>query len=153
MLALILGGAPTPKSLITGEENWVTLKLSGSRISVNRVVAVMKGAGAGEIGRIRLDGDVAGYVDIRPEDVSKLDHSVLRDLRLMKASEIPAEARLSQRQDRQGQGSGRSQGNRQGQGRSHGSREGGGQRRSQGERRLEGFEDRREGERKRIVYR
>lgn len=147
MLALILGGAPTPKSLITGEENWVTLKLSGSRLSVNRVVAVMKGAGAGEIGRIRLDGEVAAYVDIRPEDVSKLDHSMLRDLRLMKATEVPAESRLPERQGF------RSQGGRQGQGRSYGSREGGGQRRSQGERRLEEFEERREGERRRVVYR
>lgn len=143
MLALILGGAPTPKSLITGEENWVTLKLSGSRLSVNRVVAVMKGAGAGEIGRIRLDGEVAAYVDIRPEDVSKLDHSVLRDLRLMKATEVPAESRLPERQGF------RSQGGRQGQGRS----QGGGQRRSQGERRFEGFEERREGEHRRVVYR
>jgi ATP-dependent RNA helicase DeaD len=139
MLALILGGAPTPKSLLTGEENWVTLKLSGSRISVNRVVAVMKGAGAGEIGRIRLDGEIAGYVDIRPEEVSKLDHSVLRDLRLMKATEVPSETKLPQRQECKGQGFGR---------------QGQGPRRSQGERRLEGpAEDRREGERKRIVYR
>ena len=107
----------------------------------------MKGAGAGEIGRIRLDGEVAAYVDIRPEDVSKLDHSALRDLRLMKATEVPAESRLPERQGF------RSQGGRQGQGRSQGSREGGGQRRSQGERRFEGSEDRREGERKRIVYR
>ncbi|MCX8089142.1 MAG: DEAD/DEAH box helicase [Meiothermus ruber] len=147
MLALILGGAPTPKSLITGEENWVTVKLSGSRISVNRAVAVLKGAGAGEIGRIRLDGDVAAYVDIRPEDLGKLDHTALRDLRLTKATEVPAEARQS---ERQGQGFVRGQGKRQGQGR----REGSGQRRSQGERPFEGqAEERREGERRRVVYR
>jgi len=146
MLALILGGAPTPKSLITGEENWVTVKLSGARLSVNRAVAVLKGAGAGEIGRVRLEGEVAAYVDIRPEDLGKLDHSALRDLRLSKASEVPAEARQS---ERQGQGFGRSQGKRQGQGR----REGSGQRHSQGERRFEGPEERREGERKRVVYR
>ncbi|MGK0617360.1 DEAD/DEAH box helicase [Meiothermus cerbereus] len=146
MLALILGGAPTPKSLITGEENWVTVKLSGTRLSVNRAVAVLKGAGAGEIGRVRLEGEVAAYVDIRPEDLGKLDHSALRDLRLSKASEVPAEARQS---ERQGQGFGRSQGKRQSQGR----REGSGQRHGQGERRFEGPEERREGERKRVVYR
>ncbi len=149
ILALILGGAPTPKSLITGEENWVTLKLSGTRLSVNRAVAVLKGAGAGEIGRIRLEGDTTAYVDIRPEDVSKLDHSVLRDLRLIKTTEVPAEARLPQRQERQGPGRSRDRS----QGRSYGSREGGEQRRGQGQRRPEGLEDRREGERRRIVYR
>ncbi|AWR85525.1 DEAD/DEAH box helicase [Meiothermus taiwanensis] len=147
MLALILGGAPTPKSLLTGEENWVTVKLSGSRISVNRAVAVLKGAGAGEIGRIRLDGDVAAYVDIRPEDLGKLDHTALRDLRLTRATEVPAEARPS---ERQAQGFVRAQGKRQGQGH----REGSGQRRGQGGRLFEGpAEDRREGERRRVVYR
>jgi ATP-dependent RNA helicase DeaD len=143
MLALILGGAPTPKSLMTGEENWVTVKLAGSRISVNRAVAVLKSAGAGEIGRIRLDGDVAAYVDIRPEDLSRLDHTALRDLRLTKATEVPAETRQS---ERQGQGFTRGQGKRQGQGRREGS--------SQRERPFESpSENRREGERRRVVYR
>lgn len=145
LLALVLGGAPTPKSLITGEENWVTVKLSGARLSVNRVVAVLKGAGAGEIGRIRLEGEVAAYVDIRPEDLGRMDHAALRDLHLSKATEVPAEARQS---ERQGQGFARSQG--KGQGR----REGSGQRKSQRERPFEGQgEDRQAGERRRVVYR
>lgn len=141
LLALVLGGAPTPKSLITGEENWVTVKLSGARLSVNRAVAVLKGAGAGEIGRIRLEGEVAAYVDIRPEDLDRLDHAALRDLRLSKATEVPAEARQS---ERQGQGLARSQGRH----------EGSGQRKSQGKRPFEGQgEDRQAGERRRVVYR
>jgi len=106
MLALLLGGAPTPKSLITGEENWVTLKLSGSRLSVNRALAVMKGAGASEVGRIRLEGEVAAYVDVRPEDLGRINHAALRDLRLTRATEVPAETSRHE-------GFGRSQGRRE----------------------------------------
>lgn len=144
MLALILGGAPTPKSLITGEEGWVTLKLSGQRISVNRAVAVLKGAGAGEIGRIRLDGDIAAYVDIRPEEMDKLDTSSLRDLRLSRATEVPAEAAFPRRDREQGERKGGSRFSREGR-----------DRKAQQERSLDRPEraERSEGERKRIVYR
>ncbi len=93
LLALLLGGAPTPKSLLTGEENWVTYKLWGSRLSVNRAVAVLKAAGAREVGRIRLEGETVAYVDIRPEEAGRLDPSALRDLHLMRATEVPPEER------------------------------------------------------------
>jgi ATP-dependent RNA helicase DeaD len=51
----------------------------------------MKGAGASEVGRIRLEGEVAAYVDIRPEDLGRINHAALRDLRLTRATEVPAE--------------------------------------------------------------
>ena len=164
MLAMILGGAPTPKSLITGEENWLTVKLSGSRVTVNRVVAVMKGAGAGDIGRIRLDGEVAGYVDIRPEDYAKLDHSILRDLKMMKAMDIPAEVQ-GERQGGQGQGRFNKGGNRQGGQRPQGNRQGGQGFRGERSGQQSSFrrdaqpqataqpDERRDGERKRVVFR
>ncbi|MCL6527137.1 MAG: DEAD/DEAH box helicase [Thermaceae bacterium] len=92
MLALILGGAPTPKSLITGEEGWVTLKLSGSRLSVNRAVALLKGIGAGDLGRIRLEGDTAAYVDVRPQELERLLEAHIEGMRLSRANDVPAEA-------------------------------------------------------------
>lgn len=92
MLALILGGAPTPKSLITGEEGWVTLKLSGSRLSVNRAVALLKGVGAGDLGRIRLEGDTAAYVDVRPQELERLLEAHIEGMRLSRANDVPAEA-------------------------------------------------------------
>ncbi|MCS7194781.1 MAG: DEAD/DEAH box helicase [Meiothermus sp.] len=93
MLALLLGGAPTPKSLLTGEENWVTLRLTGPRLNVNRVVALLKAAGAGEIGRVRLEGDLAAYVDLRPGEVEHLDPTALREVRLARAVEVPPEVK------------------------------------------------------------
>jgi ATP-dependent RNA helicase DeaD len=115
MMAMVLGGAPVPKSLITGEELWTTVKLAGTRITINRAVAVIKGAGAGDIGRIRLDADTAAYVDIRPEDWDKLDHSGLRDLKLSRAAEIPSHIQAGSAGNRSGGGR-PSQGRSQGQG-------------------------------------
>jgi ATP-dependent RNA helicase DeaD len=103
MLALILGGAPAPKSLITGEEGWVTLKLAGSRLSVNRAVALLKGVGAGDLGRIRLEGDSAAYIDVRPEELERLAGAHIEGMRLSRASEVPAEAQVHG-QSRQGGG-------------------------------------------------
>ncbi|RDI95174.1 DEAD/DEAH box helicase [Meiothermus sp. QL-1] len=95
MLALLLGGAPTPRSLLTGEENWVTLRLTGPRLSVSRVVALLKAAGAGEIGRVRLEGDTA-YVDLRPADMDRLEPTPLRELKLSRATEVPPESEPKQ---------------------------------------------------------
>lgn len=103
MLALILGGAPLPKSLITGEEGWVTLKLAGSRLSVNRAVALLKGVGAGDLGRVRLEGDTAAYIDVRPEELERLVGAHIEGMRLSRASEVPAEAHVHG-QSRQSQG-------------------------------------------------
>ncbi|MER3552884.1 MAG: DEAD/DEAH box helicase [Meiothermus sp.] len=143
MLALILGGAPAPKSLITGEEGWVTLKLAGQRLSVNRAVALMKGAGAGDLGRIRLEGDTAAYIDIRPEELERLGNAHIEGMRLSRASEVPAEA----------QSQGHSGYNRQGQSRGERPRQHrGGERRDRGDRAdRERTQD--SGERRRVVYR
>lgn len=144
MLALILGGAPAPKSLITGEEGWVTLKLAGQRLSVNRAVALMKGAGAGDLGRVRLEGDTSAYIDIRPEELGHLLSAHLEGMRLGRASEVPTEAQVHSGGFRQGQGRGdRGERPRQNRG---------------GERRDRGSRDDRErsqesGERRRVVYR
>lgn len=90
LLALVLGGAPAAKSQITGEEGWVTMKLAGPRLSVARVVAVLKAAGATEVGRIRLDVDAA-YVDIRPENMDTLNRESLAagDLKISRATDVP----------------------------------------------------------------
>ena len=68
VFALILGGAPAPKSLLTGEEGWVTLGLEGNIGTVGHVVRQLKDANAGELGRIELTVKGA-YADVRPEKV------------------------------------------------------------------------------------
>ena len=66
LFALLLGGAPAPKSLLTGEEGWVTLGLEGDIGTVGHVVRQLKGADAGDIGRIELTPRGA-YADVRPD--------------------------------------------------------------------------------------
>ncbi|WP_457630528.1 DEAD/DEAH box helicase [Oceanithermus sp.] len=64
LLALLLGGAPKPRSLLTGDEGYLTLELEGQSLSVGRVVALLKQAGFSEVGRIQLAGNLA-YADVR----------------------------------------------------------------------------------------
>ncbi|RIH90609.1 DEAD-box ATP-dependent RNA helicase CshA [Calidithermus terrae] len=98
MLALLLGGAPASKSLITGEEGLVTVKLTGPRLSVPRVVAVLKKAGAGRIGRILLT-DSAAYLDLPGNELEAVQ-SQLTEFHLSRAHEVPAEAGAGAREER-----------------------------------------------------
>ncbi len=81
LFALLLGGAPAPKSLLTGEEGWVTLGLEGNIGTVGHVVRQLKDADAGELGRIELTVKGA-YADVRPDkadlDVDTLEVSKAR---------------------------------------------------------------------------
>ncbi|MGQ9692230.1 MAG: DEAD/DEAH box helicase [Thermaceae bacterium] len=88
LLALVLGGAPRPKSLLTGEENWITLRLQGPRLSVGRVVALLKGEGVEEVGRVQLT-EGAAYVDLRPEEGERLLAAGLDGLKVERAREAP----------------------------------------------------------------
>ncbi len=80
LLALLLGGAPAPRSLLTGEEEWVTLELTGPLHNVAQVVRLLKEAGAGELGRIQLS-PTGAYADVRPGTVDGLS----TDLNIKKA--------------------------------------------------------------------
>ena len=104
LLALILGGAPEQKSLLTGEAGWVTLKLEGRIFTVSQVVRSLKMAGVEEIGRIQI-GEKAAYVDVRPEN-----HSIsLQDYKVSKATQVTEQFnnRKEERPARRGSSSGR----------------------------------------------
>ncbi len=70
-LALTLGGAPAPRSLLTGEEGWTTVQLQGRPMSVPQTVRLLKQAGVGDLGRVQA-GLQSGYADIKPEEVAGL---------------------------------------------------------------------------------
>ena len=65
LLALLLGGAPAERSLLTGEEGWRTYKATGPRLSLPRLVALLKGQGL-EVGKV-AEAEGGFYVDLRPE--------------------------------------------------------------------------------------
>jgi ATP-dependent RNA helicase DeaD len=89
LLSLLLGGAPAPRSLLTHQEGWVTMKLEGPRLSVPRVVAMLKKAGAGEIGRIHLEDDSTAFFDLRIEEVERVQVRELRGMEFGKAESVP----------------------------------------------------------------
>ena len=66
LFALVLGGAPAPRSLLTGEEGWTTVELAGAS-NPGQVMRILKDAGAADVGRIAI-GKNAGYADVKPED-------------------------------------------------------------------------------------
>jgi len=65
LMALLLGGAPKEKSLLTGEEGWRTYKATGARLSLPRLVALLKEQGL-EVGKV-AEAEGGFYVDLRPE--------------------------------------------------------------------------------------
>ncbi len=71
LLARTLGGAPAPRSLLTGEEGWQTLKLTERVTSVAQALRVLKDAGAGDVGRMQM-AKSGVYVDLRPQDAEAL---------------------------------------------------------------------------------
>jgi ATP-dependent RNA helicase DeaD len=88
LLALTLGGAPTPRSLLTGEEGWTTLKLAGRPLSVPQTVRILKQAGVGDIGRVQSARDGA-YADLRPEEAARLGRE-LEGLQVEEATYVEA---------------------------------------------------------------
>ena len=87
LLAVVLGGAPAQRSLLTAEEGWTTLELAGDFRNIGQVVRVLKDAGAGDIGRVQL-GRSAAYADVKPGEAAGLarENSDLR-----KAETVPVE--------------------------------------------------------------
>ncbi|HEU4743522.1 MAG TPA: DEAD/DEAH box helicase [Meiothermus sp.] len=102
LLAFMLGTVSAPKSLITGEEGLVTVKLSGQRLTVPRVVAVLKKAGAGRIGRIVLSQDAA-YLDVQADELESIQQN-LSEFHLSRAHEVPAESPSRERRESEGRG-------------------------------------------------
>ena len=102
LLATVLGGAPAQRSLLTGEEGWVTLELRGDMRNVGQIVRVLKNAGAGDIGRIQL-GLKAGYADIKPDEVAQLVEAIpdLDKAKTVSAAR-PAPQRKSNRRPKKG---------------------------------------------------
>ncbi|CAN5568005.1 DEAD/DEAH box helicase [soil metagenome] len=96
LLALLLGGAPEERSLLTGEEGWRTMRLAGRNLVVPQVVRLLKEAGAGDVGRIQLAPDAA-YLDLRPAEVSELEPAALAGVKLSLASTVPAPERKPER--------------------------------------------------------
>ncbi len=88
LLALLLGGAPKPRSLLTGDEGYLTLELEGQHLSVGRVVALLKQAGFSDVGRIQLAGNLA-YADVRADEAEGRIEQV-RDLKARPATKIKA---------------------------------------------------------------
>ena len=102
LLALLLGGAPAPRSLLTGEEDWVTLELSGPIHNVAQVVRLLKEAGAGDLGRIQLS-PAGAYADVRPGTLPALT----TDLSIKKAKAPIAASPAGRTQNRGTQKKGR----------------------------------------------
>jgi ATP-dependent RNA helicase DeaD len=142
LFAMLLGGAPAARSLLTGEEGWVTLKLEGNLQNVAQVVRRVKEAGIGELGRIQLASDAA-YLDVLPEEAEGLVVEGVKVSRAKTAPSLPNErfgqdrpnydrpsydrgqgGRPSQGRSRQGRPQGRqdSRGGGNSRGRSNGSR-------------------------------
>jgi ATP-dependent RNA helicase DeaD len=95
LLAMLLGGAPAARSLLTGEEGWVTLRLEGNLQNVAQVVRRLKEAGVGELGRIQVSNEAA-FVDVLPEDA---DGVTVDGIKVTRAKTAPA-LHSEPRQDR-----------------------------------------------------
>lgn len=98
LLAMLLGGAPKPRSLLTGDEGWRTLELEAPQLSVGKVVAVLKRAGFSDIGRVQLAGSVA-YADVRAAELERGLEAV-QGLRARPATKVRASLAPSGRSER-----------------------------------------------------
>jgi ATP-dependent RNA helicase DeaD len=106
LLAMLLGGAPESRSLLTGEAGLVTLQLTGGQINVPHVVRLLKDAGTGQIGRIMpiFDGAV---VDVPLDQANSLINRNLEGFRVTRATSIPpAPSRPAHRPNRGAPGAG-----------------------------------------------
>lgn len=88
LLALLLGGAPVARSLLTGEEGWATLQLTGDRMNVPQVVRLLKQAGAERVGRIELVRGGA-WADVLPTDAERLAGENLEGVPVTRAAGSP----------------------------------------------------------------
>jgi ATP-dependent RNA helicase DeaD len=84
LMALLLGGAPKEKSLLTGEEGWVTHRATGPRLTLPRLVALLKERGL-EVGKI-AEAEGGLYVDLRPQDLAKA--AEVQGVRLERAKRV-----------------------------------------------------------------
>ncbi|MGL4174287.1 MAG: DEAD/DEAH box helicase [Actinomycetota bacterium] len=86
VLAILLGGDSVARSLLTGEEGWVTLRIEGNLRKVSSVVHLLKDAGLRELGRIHVSPE-ATFVDVLPEDAAGIS---LPGKKVEKAQDAPA---------------------------------------------------------------
>ena len=86
LFALVLGSAPAPRSLLTGDEGWTTLELRGNYSNPGQVMRVLKDAGANDVGRI-LIGQRSAYADVTSADAEGLIESKTA----LKAQSVPVE--------------------------------------------------------------
>ena len=100
LLALTLGGAPAPRSLLTGEEGWTTVQLQGRPLSVPQTVRLLKQAGMGDLGRIQA-GLKGSYADVRPDEVGGLP-GVLEDVSVAPAQTVEAAPQFDRADKRSG---------------------------------------------------
>ena len=91
VLALMLGGRPPQRSLLTSEEGWVTLQLSGRPLHTPLVVRLLKEEGVGDVGRIAEAQDGA-YVDVRPAEAKRLEGKDLAGAVVARATTAPEPA-------------------------------------------------------------
>ncbi|WP_457629335.1 DEAD/DEAH box helicase [Oceanithermus sp.] len=97
LLAMVLGGVPKPRSLLTGDEGWRTLELEAPHLSAGKVVAALKRAGFSNIGRIQLARDMS-YADVRPSELDRLD--AVQGLRVRPATRVKAAPPPARRNER-----------------------------------------------------
>lgn len=89
LLALALGGKPAQRSLLTGEEGWITLHVKGRPLRVPQVMRLLKESGAKEVGRIAEAGGAGALADVRPEDESRLVGSQTDGIEVIRAVSVP----------------------------------------------------------------
>ncbi|MEX2542135.1 MAG: DEAD/DEAH box helicase [Trueperaceae bacterium] len=92
LLALALGGKPAGRSLLTGEEGWVTLQIKGAPLRVPQVMRLLKETGAKEVGRIVEAGPAGALADVRPEDEARLVGAATAGFDIVKATHVPRQA-------------------------------------------------------------
>jgi ATP-dependent RNA helicase DeaD len=89
LLAIALGGKPAPRSMLTGEEGWITLAIRGRPVRVPQVLRLLKESGAGEIGRIAEAGGAGALADVRPGDEEKLIGVQAAGMEIVRATSVP----------------------------------------------------------------
>ncbi|MEX2536842.1 MAG: DEAD/DEAH box helicase [Trueperaceae bacterium] len=89
LLAITLGGKPAPRSLLTGEEGWITLAIKGGPLRVPQVVRFLKESGAGDVGRIVETGNTGALADVRPQDEAQLVGVQTAGMEVARATSVP----------------------------------------------------------------
>ncbi|HEX7005476.1 MAG TPA: DEAD/DEAH box helicase [Trueperaceae bacterium] len=92
LLAITLGGKPAPRSLLTGEEGWVTLAVRGRVVRTPQVVRFLMESGAKDVGRIVEVGKAGALADVRPADEERLVGVENAGLTVERATSVPRHA-------------------------------------------------------------